>query len=202
MILNRAESGVLAISLSANIVLVLIIAAVVYGYWRIGQWKDSITQGPIVAAVQPNVPLEVKESGDKSQEIFADCLRDSMAAQNAGAKFIAWPETMVQAVLNPEVLMLMEPNSSDRQFDIMLREHAQGKSYVLVGAYGRTIKWIADRPDYDKKYNSAFMYLPDGSQDPNRYDKIHLVPFGEVVPFKQSYSMASFYSNDIYALRL
>jgi apolipoprotein N-acyltransferase len=165
---------------------ILLVAAVIYGYWRISQWRTSVSEGPIISALQPNVPLEVKESEDKSEEIFADCLRDSTAARDIRAKLIAWPETMVQAVLNPEVLRLIEPNSQQHRFDAALREHAKGKCYVLVGAYGRTIKWTGGQPDYDQKYNSAFLYRADGTLDSKSYNKIHLVPFGEVVPFKQS----------------
>ena len=35
-----------------------------------------------------------------------------------------------------------------------------------------------------KRYNSALVYDPDGIQRPTRYDKNHLVPFGEIVPFR------------------
>jgi len=35
-----------------------------------------------------------------------------------------------------------------------------------------------------KRYNSALVYDPDGTQRPQRYDKNHLVPFGEFVPFR------------------
>lgn len=37
-----------------------------------------------------------------------------------------------------------------------------------------------------KKYNSTLVYDPDGSQRRERYDKTHLVPFGEAVPFRYS----------------
>lgn len=36
-----------------------------------------------------------------------------------------------------------------------------------------------------RKYNSALVYDPDTGQRKQRYDKIHLVPFGEFVPFRQ-----------------
>lgn len=35
-----------------------------------------------------------------------------------------------------------------------------------------------------RKYNSALLYDPDGQQRMERYDKVHLVPFGELVPFR------------------
>jgi len=35
-----------------------------------------------------------------------------------------------------------------------------------------------------KRYNSALVYDADGEQRPKRYDKHHLVPFGELVPFR------------------
>lgn len=38
-----------------------------------------------------------------------------------------------------------------------------------------------------KRYNSAVLYDRDGVQRRERYDKIHLVPFGEVVPFRNSH---------------
>ncbi len=34
-------------------------------------------------------------------------------------------------------------------------------------------------------YNSALLYDADGTQRPVRYDKQHLVPFGEIVPFRE-----------------
>jgi apolipoprotein N-acyltransferase len=37
-----------------------------------------------------------------------------------------------------------------------------------------------------KRYNSALVYDPDGTQRRERYDKHHLVPFGELVPFRQA----------------
>lgn len=36
----------------------------------------------------------------------------------------------------------------------------------------------------ERRYNSTLVYDPDGLQRRERYDKMHLVPFGEIVPFR------------------
>ncbi len=56
---------------------------------------------------------------------------------------------------------------------------------VLVGAVSVEQFPEATYPKI-RHYNSALVYDPDGSQRRQRYDKIHLVPFGEFVPFRQT----------------
>ena len=166
---------------------VLLAAAVNYGQWRIQQSDKLIQTGPQIAAVQSNVPQFVKESLQADDRIFSDLLQNSKAGAKAGAELIIWPETMVQAILNSEVLRLLDESHSYKVFDQALREHSRNTAYILVGAYGGRPQ-IFENQDVKlaQRYNSVFLYAPDGRGADEHYDKIHLVPFGEVVPFKKS----------------
>jgi len=173
-----------------------VVAAVFYGRWRINQSDKFVEIGPLVASLQSNVPQSVKrealrgqdEHAEKTSEaMFDELMQDSYASAEAGAELIVWPETMVQATLNPEVLELVGPAHPWKVFDQALRDHAKDTAYLLVGAFGGT-------PDESKtmlaeKYNSAFLYKRDGQQYEKHYDKIHLVLFGEVLPFKKSFPL-------------
>lgn len=172
---------------------VFVIAAIagtlVYGNWRIGQSDKYIKTGPVVAAVQSNIPQSVKESHEASEQIFDDLLKNSIAAAKAEARLIIWPETMVQAVLNEQLLQILDPSHPYNMFDKALRKHAkESNAYVLAGAHGG-VPHIRDDLTIElaQRYNSAFLYRPDGTKFDKQYNKIHLVPFGEVVPFKKSF---------------
>ncbi len=56
---------------------------------------------------------------------------------------------------------------------------------LLVGSVAIEIFPEATYPRF-KRFNSALLYDREGVQDRKRYDKIHLVPFGEIVPFRQA----------------
>ncbi len=173
--------------LKVAVVCAAVVATIIYGRWRISQEDQCIQPGPYVASLQSNVPQSVKRSFKSSEELFNGLMEHSKASAQAGAELIVWPETMVQATLNPEVLRLLEPSHSWNIFDKALREHSRDTAFVLVGAYGG-VPVIRENLEIHlaKRYNSAFLYNIDGTKSPESYNKIHLVPFGEFLPFRKS----------------
>lgn len=183
------EKRVFKISLLLKTALVCaaVVGSIVYGRWRIGQSDEFIEAGPLVGSVQSNIPQSVKESFEAEEAILAELLEYSSAAVKSGAKLVVWPETMVQAILDERVLKLLAPSNVHRVFNEKLRAHSKDKAFVLVGAYGGEPEILEDgKINLLGRFNSAFLYGPDGEQARQSYNKIHLVPFGEVVPFKKS----------------
>ncbi len=119
-------------------------------------------------------------------EILADLIASSEACLKAGAKLVVWPETMVLTTLNRSYLVLCQPDSRPRMFDKVISEHTKTRAYVLLGAHAVAVELQGAEYVITDRFNSAFLYRPDGKQDPKRYDKIHLVPFGEFIPFRES----------------
>jgi len=170
------------------VVIAAVAGTLFYGNLRVKQSEEYVRPGPLVAAVQSNVPQSVKASYQASEQIFEDMMGSSQEAAATGAELIAWPETMVQAVLNPEVLKLVGLSHPYRVFDQRLRAHAKNDGYLLIGATGGVPRIEENLSiTFRKKFNSVFLYRPDGSKAEETYSKIHLVPFGEYIPFKKSF---------------
>ena len=162
---------------------IVLVGTLGYGQWRINQSAQFVTPGPLIAAVQTNIPISVKKSFAAEKQIFDELLGQSNQCIPAGAKLVVWPETMVQAILNPQVLRLLVDDHSYKIFDATIREHAKKGAFVLAGAYDGTPRYDQNDIRLAQKFNSAFLYKPDGSQATQKYSKIYLVPFGEMLPF-------------------
>jgi apolipoprotein N-acyltransferase len=192
LIIAAEEKSIFKISnfLKLGLVCGALVATIVYGRYRIGESDKYIEAGPLVASVQSNVPQSVKKSHQSSEEILDELLKNSKASVEAGAELVVWPETMVQATLDERVLSRLSPEYHCKTVDKTLREHSKEKAFVLVGAYGGTLKIAEDGTiDLAERYNSAFLYKPDGTAAEEQYSKIHLVAFGEFVPFRKSFPL-------------
>jgi len=123
-----------------------------------------------VAVIQGNIDQGVKWNAawiEQTLEKYESLSRDAAAD---GAQLIVWPETAVPGTLEyePELRARIEALARDTG------------AALLVGGVGLELD-AAGRPV--AYYDSAFQFGPDGRLR-DRYDKTHLVPFGEYIPFQ------------------
>ena len=121
-----------------------------------------------VAVLQGNIDQGVKwspEFASGTLEIYEDLTR---RAAGEGARVVVWPETAVPGSLETDAELRERLATLARDLDAWLVLGAVG-----VVRDGRAVRY----------YDSAYLVDPEiGFVD--RYDKSHLVPFGEYVPLR------------------
>ena len=129
-----------------------------------------------VACVQGNIPQDRKWAPEEATAILGRHLELSREAAAEGATLIVWPESSLPFVLR-----------SSPEFDGQVRDLARGLGVPLViGSLD-----VRRDPNGDSGvYNAAFLIGGDGVLA-GSYDKVHLVPFGEYVPWRWALPFAS-----------
>jgi apolipoprotein N-acyltransferase len=134
-----------------------------------------------IAAIQGNVPQDLKWDPAGETQILSNLVRMSREAAAEGARLIVWPESS-----SPESFRI--PVRRDASgVDIDIRSNTKYTSLVSGLAVETGATLIVGSVDYTtqggelRALNSAFVFGPDGSTGAS-YDKMHLVPFGEYVP--------------------
>jgi apolipoprotein N-acyltransferase len=181
---------------SAAAVAVLLAVVVVYGIVRMA--TTHTTPGPRVMVVQSNFPqTNTGEKGATMEELVDFHVKrttDTLSAeQTAGRKpdLVVWSETMMP-ILNAEAREFMTGSPYGDFLDDTYKRLSSiafdFRTALLTGGEyaGRVI--IRDgRYIPLERANAAYLFEPTGTLSDLRYDKVHLVPFGEYVPFKESF---------------
>jgi apolipoprotein N-acyltransferase len=123
-----------------------------------------------VAVLQGNIDQGVKWSRAAAERTLRTYEAQTRAAAEAGARVVVWPETAVPGAVD-----------GDPDLRAWLAQLARTTGALLVvGGVGLDFDDAARPRHY---YDSAYAIDPvAGFTD--RYDKTHLVPFGEYVPFR------------------
>lgn len=107
---------------------------------------------------------------------------EPVQAVDSPARLIVWPESSAPFYTSdPRVRHWLAALATDT--------HA----YLIVGTLGVSRSGNSDQAEV---FNSAQLVLPDGEFG-TRYDKIHLVPFGEFVPFRHLFGFAGSLTREI-----
>ena len=136
----------------------ILAAALGFGLWRLNQPLPDPRPG-MLRLVQPNAEQSMKWEAARARE-FLDRLL-TLTAKGSPADLTVWPETSVPYMLEyaPEVAGM-----------------------VVRASGGKPVALGIQRAEGDRFYNSLRV-LEGAAVETARYDKAHLVPFGEYIPF-------------------
>lgn len=157
---------------AAAIAVALLTAHVGYGVFRLQQAEPPADNARRVRIVQPMIDQAAKIDNGERTRIFEAHLKLTVEEPKDGETrpdYVIWPETSIPFILtqNPDALVRIADTLEDGQ--------------ILIAGAVRTENDGAGTPT--RYYNSAYMIDSQG-QIIGATDKVHLVPFGEYLPFE------------------
>ena len=167
----------------------LLVATLGYGLVRLHH--DDFEAGPQVALIQGNLPQDLKNDRGNEMAQHFDALADRVFRTPGMPKpdLVVWPETSYTLTwidIAPGVNLRTVPLPFQREYNmsrlIVEEDSRRWPAHILYGL--NRVEW--EDADHLWKYNTALLVDPKGTPT-GRYDKIHLVPFGEYVPFVETF---------------
>ncbi|MCX6348845.1 MAG: apolipoprotein N-acyltransferase [Candidatus Aureabacteria bacterium] len=157
--------------------LVLVGFSEAYGRWELK--KSSISPAPPslnLCLVQGGISQDLKWDPALAGRHLATYLRLTRETFPTHPGLVLWPESAVPYYIEEEgeVRRLLKEVCAEGRLHLLLGGDARER----VGAPAGPVK---DRYRY---FNSAYLFDPEG-EIVGRYDKIHLVPYGEYVPLRR-----------------
>jgi len=155
----------------AGVLLVLLGLGYVWGDRRLAAPKE--TTDVRLRIVQANIDQADKWRPENGAEIFADYLDLTRAAGLEGIDLVIWPETALP-------FFLADTSSA---LDALGDALPSGTS-LLVGAARVVAERDASGTLAARRVYNSLLLIDDQGFVRTSYDKIHLVPFGEYLPFQ------------------
>lgn len=157
-----------------SLITVLIFAAFYgYGFHRLSVASSDAgaSEDVLVKLVQPNIPQHEKWDPQKIAGNFEKTVEMSFARGNTNpdqTTLVIWPETALHfAFLN---------DRGTRSYLKQMLQSYTGPAYLIAGA-------LLKDPEQDT-YTNSIITLDQNGDLLHQYDKFHLVPFGEYIPFQ------------------
>jgi apolipoprotein N-acyltransferase len=155
---------------------VVLVAMAAYGVVRLGTHETAFVDGVKLRIMQPNLSQDTKFNYGAKQQVMSHYLALSDRASGPSAKSVRdithliWPESAFPFLLS------REPDAMAQIADLL-----PPGTVLITGAARAEPPSPADKGL--RAYNSIYVIDHDGSIV-GVYDKVHLVPFGEYLPFQ------------------
>lgn len=156
------------------IALVPVAAMALFGVVRLAGMKDASVPGVRLRLVQPSVPQREKWRPENQRQIFFDHIALSQQSPAGRVDGMA----AVTHVIWPEAAMPFRPLQSPEALAAISEMLPPGR--ILISGGLRTI----EHPDGGVEARNSLMVFGGGTPQVTVYDKLHLVPFGEYLPFR------------------
>lgn len=174
----QVSRPVLRFGYPAVMAMILALAAV-WGYWRLQNASTGFVKDVQLRIVQPSIPQEEKWKLENRAAVFQRYIQVSRE-QTPGESLdkvshLIWPESALPFLLEetPEALQIISDMLPD------------GAAFITGAARAeRNSKEGQAAPSGLNVFNSVLVMNSD-AEILGRYDKVHLVPFGEYLPFQE-----------------
>ena len=144
--------------------------AYAYGHTRLQNHPTAFRDDISIRLVQPNTPQEDKWNRDLLQPNFEQLVSLSRSdGTEAPTTYIIWPETALN------YMVMRDPFNQEILRDAL--QSYDGNAYLLAGTMLRD--------PITEDYTNSLLFFDQNANNTMAYDKAHLVPFGEYIPFQK-----------------
>ena len=137
------------------------VALVAAGWFLLdpGPAPEATADAPVIRLVQPNMPQHQKFDPDMVPVFYNRIM--NLTAREGSPDLVVWPETALPWLL-------------DQSDEVLMTASMQARGVpVVMGIQRRE----------EGRYFNSMVLVDQNGQVTEKYDKYHLVPFGEYVPF-------------------
>ncbi len=169
----------------------VLVFALVLGYGVMRRQQAEFVPGPRVALIQGNFTASLRQAQPDPEKVYVTHARLTGLSVREQPDLIIWPEGMFPAPLletadglTPEQLRKVAPQVDPELWtDPQIRNDLVRESQKAGAALLWGIHTIRAETDVIRHFNSAVFVTPESGLK-GRYDKMHLVPFGEYLPLR------------------